>query len=253
MANHLYTVQSGAISAGLFGLMHCTLIDGQTSALACLKVERSRGTQILPVDVKGHQTFQINILRDLMLHDGSKLFKLALFINRHDNIETIVVDNQIGWTYQRNIAHFFLERFLGCQLLDAPDVLTQKFYETTEQFINQVVDDPEKKIEYTLQLVAEMKNQSNSISPERFAVRCFADDYRGDFLDFIKTCGIPHEDFPKDLAQIRKRLRKRVVEFSGGINLSGSEDALQQVSIHKQPNGTAHVEFEDKIVRVIGK
>lgn len=254
MARHLYDIQTGSNPAGLLGLMHCAMVDGQTQALACLKVERSRGTQILPTDVQGHPTFQINVLKDLMLHDASRVFKLALFINRPENMEIVVVDNQVGWAHKRNIAHFFLRDFLGCCLLDAPDILTQKFYDAVESFINEVVDDPEKKIEYTLQLVAEMKSQSDSIRPERFAIRCFSDEHRREFQQFIVEMGIPYGDFPKDLAQIQSRLRQRVVEFSSGISLSGSETALRdRVTIHKQENGVAHVEFEDKIERVIGK
>lgn len=254
MAEHLYDIQTGSNPAGLLGLMHCTMVDGRTQALACLKVERSRGTQILPTDVQGHRTFQINVLRDLMLHDASRVFKLALFINRPDNMEIVVVDNQVGWAHKRNIAHFFLRDFLGCRLLDAPDVLTQKFYDAAERFINEVVDDPEKQIEYTLQLVAELKSQSDSISPERFAIRCFSDEYRGPFQQFIAESGIPYGEFPKDLGQIQSRLRRRVVEFSSGISLSGGEDALRdKVAIQKQDNGLARVEFEDKIERVTGK
>lgn len=254
MANHLYSIQTGSNPAGLLGLMHCTMVDGQTQALACLKVEKSRGTQILPVAVEGHQTFKINILRDLMLYDGIRVFKLALFINRPNNMEIVVVDNQVGWAHKRNIAQFFLEDFLGCRLLNAPDVLTQKFYDAAEQFINEVVHDPEKQIEYTLQLVAEMKSQSDSISPERFAIRCFSDEHRRTFQKFSAERDIPSGDFPKDLGKIQSRLRRRVVEFSSGISLSGSEDALRnKVAIHTQENGLVRVEFEDKIERVIGK
>jgi len=254
MAKHLYEIQTGSNPAGLLGLMHCTMVDGQTHALACLKVERSRGTQILPTDVQGHPTFQINVLKNLMLHDASRVFKLALFINRPNNMEILVVDNQVGWAHKRNIAQFFLRDFLGCHLLDAPDILTQKFYDAVERFINEVVDDPEKKVEYTLQLVAELKNQSDSINPEQFAIRCFSDEYRGPFQRFIIETGIPYREFPKDLGQIQSRLRRRIVEFESGISLSGSEDALRnKVSIQKQDNGLARIEFEDKIERVIGK
>lgn len=254
MAQHLYDIQTGSNPAGLLGLMHCTMVDGQTQALACLKVERTRGTQILPADVQGHPTFQIKVLRDLMLNDASRVFKLALFINRPGNMEIVVVDNQVGWAHKRNIAHFFLQDFLGCRLLDAPDVLTQKFYDAAESFINEAVDDPEKRIEYTLQLVAEMKSESDSISPERFAIRCFSDEFRGAFLQFIAERGIPYGEFPKDVAQIQGRLRIRVVEFSSGIRLSGSADAIRdKVAIRNEGNGVAHVEFEDKMERVIGK
>lgn len=248
LVQHLYDIQGGQNSAGL-----CALIEGTENATArslmFLKVDRSMATQLAPRGQAGHTGFEIHMLKNLMLYEGnSRLFKLAIFVERSDGIEVTVVDNQVS-AHDRQVARFFLRDFLGCDFLVAPDVLTRKFYEITEAFINEVVVDSEIKMDCKLQLVAEMKTQSLTISPERFAGQTFDNTYRASYMDYLREREVSIHEFPKDTTQIQRRLRTQVVEFSSGLTLAGNERALTaKVTVE-----TDKVTISDHIHRITGK
>jgi len=48
-------------------------------------------------------------------------------------------------------------------------VTTKRFFDATERFINDDVEDPQEKARYQVALVAEIQNARPSISPEGFA------------------------------------------------------------------------------------
>src|ERR1017187_4007876 len=77
MAVALLEHQPGSASPGLLAVLSCT-VSGRPG-VALLKLEREEGAQLKLSDHGGKKTFEMDVLGDLVLTDGTKLFKAALF------------------------------------------------------------------------------------------------------------------------------------------------------------------------------
>ena len=73
--------------------------------------------------------FDMSVLDNLVLTDGTRLFKSAFFLRvgkGDDDFRSVVCDSQLHVTASSEMARFWL-RFLGCQFQVAPRVATQRF------------------------------------------------------------------------------------------------------------------------------
>lgn len=155
MARHLYLCQKGNSPEGL--LTVCEVDVAGHRGLAVLKLEREQGARVELANTSGGRTFSVQHLRDLMLTERTKVFKVGLFVQTGADLASIdgaVCDTQKS--YDGTVAHFFLEQFLGCRLREKPELTTKRFFEATERFINEQVTEPEKKAQYQVALLAEL-------------------------------------------------------------------------------------------------
>jgi hypothetical protein len=82
LAKHLHQVQHGGTSPGLLCVIEFAA-DGK-HGLILMKLEREGGAQ-LTLDKSDHKTrFDMKVLEDLVLTDGTKLFKTAGFLRSGD-------------------------------------------------------------------------------------------------------------------------------------------------------------------------
>ncbi|MGA9920605.1 MAG: nucleoid-associated protein, partial [Candidatus Dormiibacterota bacterium] len=115
MANHLYLCQKGSNPGGLLTVCETSLADRR--GLAILKLEKEEGARIFQQQISGGRTFRVEHLRELMLTDTTRVYKVGLFVQTGDkrgSIDGLVCDKQR--LYNGGVAHFFLEQFLGCRL-----------------------------------------------------------------------------------------------------------------------------------------
>jgi hypothetical protein len=78
LAKYLFEQQHGAISPGLL----CVL-DATTAGRPCvvlMKLEREEGAQVELAERSGKKTFAMSVLDNLVLTDGTRLFKSAMFV-----------------------------------------------------------------------------------------------------------------------------------------------------------------------------
>jgi hypothetical protein len=103
--------------------------------------------------------FDVKYISNILLSERNRVFKTGLFVAEGENIDEIDVhisDNQSSQGSSSKIATFFLEKFLGCKLKENSNIITQKFFEKTEFFINEQVEDAEEKSDYHMALISEV-------------------------------------------------------------------------------------------------
>lgn len=253
MANHLYLCQNGSSPAGLLTVCQVTL-EGRRG-LAILKLEKEEGARILQTQVAGGLTFSVQHLRELMLTDTTKVYKVGLFVRsgaRPGLIEGLVCDKQKG--YSGGVAHFFLEQFLGCQLTELPQITTKRFYDAVETFINEDVGEPEVKAQTQIALLATMNGTQGTVSVRLFAQEHLGVQYRQLFMERMTRAHLPQTGFDKDLHLIRNHLRRIQMAFQSGVAILASPDSIgHQVKITDLPDGRTKVEVTDHMRQVSGK
>jgi hypothetical protein len=254
MANHLYSSQPPISPAGLVIVVECTL--DPLFAIVIIKIEKEEGARIIRQDVSGgKKTFDIRHYKDLILTPRTKVFKLALFVGDKDNGEARACDNQRAYTSYKELADFFLQRFLGCRMAEIPSVSTKKFYENTSQFLSaHFRSDSEKYAQLYNHLVSELTSQKTSLSPKKFAEHFIPAKHRKLYVDFLKEQGMSLGNIDKDLDLLQARLKKTVYDFASGAALIvPSKEVEERITMENQDDGGVRVQFVDRLRDVHGR
>jgi len=248
IATHLYNCQTGANPGGLV-----VVVDGQLDDARCvaiLKLEREEALRLTQRNVRGHRTFDVQHLRDLMLGNKTRVFKAGLFphVGAVSRLWGRVSDQQRSFMRAGEVADFFLTRFLGCSLAEEPDVVTKRNFEFFESFINTTVSDPERKARYELALLAEMEAPSPQFNPRGFAAYHFEREDEEAFLAEAAASGLSLDRFDKDVHLIAARVRQMVMQFANGLRLSGTRTSFEEsVTIEAPAQGETNVNIRAPI------
>jgi len=253
MATHLHACQTGVNPAGLL-VVSAVTVDGQR-ALTILKLEKESGVRVREARTQdGKRTLSMEHIRELMLTDKTRVFKVGLFYRTPDRtLEGLVSDKQRGYVPQTEIADFFLKKFLGCVLKQLPSVVTRDFLQATEQFINDEVSTPSTKARYQIALLAELQSGRGTIQPREFAEQHFNVGDRRPYIDYLERAGVPDRVFDKDTTLVGSHLEKIQLDFESGLIMIGSLDSMQHVHMRQVESDRTHVEFEDKMRRIQGR
>jgi hypothetical protein len=248
MAEQLHHVQTGVNPAGLLCVAIGTI--HQAPAVAVLKVERENGVQVRPRDGV-NRSLTMHFLDDLMITGKTRIFKASIF--QGDTVAALdgrVADDQRGPEHSSEVASFFLSSFLGCRLKTVPSVATKQFFLGTEQFIDERVEDPERKADYTVALLAAMKAPSRDIRPRDFADQNFVTADRTHYREFMAERDIAVDQvFEKDNALIENRIKKIRLETSHGLLVLGPDNEVRdrvEVSVDR-------VVINDRVVKTQGR
>jgi len=216
LAVALYNTQSGNNNAGLLITLAGKM--GSASALAILKLERLQGVRVVSeTTADGQRHFSMSHLRDLMLNERTRVFKAGVFMLGDDGaIEGVVSDEQRG-SRQEEIATFFLNRFLGCQLRVSPKAATKAFFATTVDWINTRVDSPEDKTRYLFAVMADLNSEERDLDPGEFARRHFDANDRDGFLHHLAANAVPITVFEKDITMIKSQLQGMRIDIENNI------------------------------------
>ena len=224
LARHLYDMQLGPISSGLLAVMDAAI--GGHGATVIMKVERQEGFQLELTQRGGRATFAIEVLGNLVLTEGTRLFKAALFERRgHDDFVGAAYDSQRRVITADDVAKFWL-KFLGCTVAEQPRVRTARFFETVVEFANEVVSDGVERNTIYEHLVSEMKSQRHALSPRRFMEDYLPGPLRPSFRNYFQEKNVAMTQFPKDTQDILGRLKRRTLITTRGVNITApvSED-----------------------------
>lgn len=252
IAQHLFVIQNAQNSSGLL-LFLCCQTRGNDK-LAILKVEREEGVRVIQQIVQdGLRTFDVEHIRDLMLTAKTKLFKIVLFYSEGEIIKGILCDQQRGYD-SKDVAEFFISKFLGCMLTEEPQILTKVFFEVTQEYINKKIESPEQKGVLINHLFSELTNQVRTINLAEFARRVLTVEQRDDYLLYIKENGVTVGSFSKDCTMIESKLKKIQIVFNCGISIVGSQDAFgAKSSFSDTEDGEMKFEITDKLKQVKAK
>ena len=250
MAKHLHSVQTGVNPAGLL----CIAIGdcAGNPAVAVLKLERDEGARVQRKGKGKDRTLTMAYLDDLMISGKTRIFKASVFVLDGTTINSLsgrVADDQRGNDYGHDVASFFLSLFLGCKLRVEPRIATREVFAATEEFINEVVESPEKKAAYTLSLQAAMQSPAIDLRPRDFAEQFFQSEDRTAFRGFLSDRDIdPDQAVPKDLSLIENRIKRVKMETESGVVVFGSGAMVdERVDVSED-----RVVIRDRVVKASG-
>jgi len=252
IAKSLHDVQTARNPGGMLLFIPCH--NRTSNGIAILKVEREEGVRIQrTTNTSGQTTFDAQHIKDLMLTKKTKLFKIVLFFKSNNEIVGYLCDQQQGKFDNREVANFFLEDFLGCNLKEEPHVSTKKFFESTISFINNSDLTDDEKLSLHTHLISEITNNAASVNTQNFAQRCVPPAKLAMFMDALTKTNVP-TTFSKDALLIADRIKKIQYELDCGIKIYGLESAIKEnATFHQENNGKTKIEFIDHIKKVESK
>jgi hypothetical protein len=252
IADHLNKIQSGRSPGGLLAILKATM--GPQNLVGILKLEREAGAQLRQIVIDGKQTFDIEHLRNLILTENTRLFKIAVFCNEPCAIfpnAGKICDNQLSNGQVRQVADFYLKKFLGCDLSMDPRVETKRFFDSTQKFIQENVSDPLRQTNYNLHLTSYLSNQSKTISATKFAAASLESPDRHPYIQYLKANDVRTGNIPKNTSLIENKLKKMVLEFENGIKIVGDQDGFsKKVKLKKSAAGKTRAEIVARIKNV---
>jgi nucleoid-associated protein YejK len=255
IARHLYASQTGVNTGGLLVVLELTY--NSKPALAILKLEKEQAVRVRQTTHNNKPTFDIEHLRDLILGERTRVFKVGLFVPRGKTLETVeghVADNQRGYLPKTEVADFFLTKFLGCHLREAADVSTKRFLQAAEKFINEEIEDPAHKAQYHMALIAELQSSKGQIRPNKFAATYLLGPDRKKFLTYLAREGVSTSPIEKDLALVEGQLKRMEIDFQSGIAVIGTRENFEQhVDMTTLDDGEMRVEIKDRVKTVRGR
>jgi len=230
-ARYLFEQQHGAISPGLLCVLDAVV--RQSPGLVFMKLEREEGARLELAEHKGKKTFDMSVLDNLVLTDGTRLFKTATFIRTgpgEDDFTAAACDAQLRVSSSDDMAKFWL-RFLGCMFRIEPRVATQRFYDSTVRFINEYVTDPLQKNDLYEHLQSQLKADRRHFSPRTFIEEYVPHDFQRPFREHLEAEHVSLSAFPKDLVDIQGRLRRLSYITRHGATVTVPSDQPQIVDV----------------------
>jgi hypothetical protein len=247
LAEHLFAQQSGATSSGLLCVIDLTS-DGR-AGLALLKLERERGAELeWQTLAGGKRVIQMSVLDNLVLTEGTKLFKSAIFVRQGKGVIIAkACDSQSLSSSSIDLAQFWL-RFLGCKLVEEPRISTQRWFDATVQYLNENVTDPVEKSSLYGHLLSELNSNKATVSPRKFASDYVSLSESDDYLNFLKSKNVGNGQFRKDTADIATKLSRLAFYTSKGVMISAPADLENLVGIEAE-----QIVVHDHLQRVVKK
>jgi hypothetical protein len=231
LANYLFDQHIGSVSPGLLCVIDVAV--GGLGAIILMKLERAEGAQLELSKKNGKTTFAMSVLDNLVLTEGTRLFKSAMFLRTghgDDDFRATACDSQLSVTSSSDVAKFWL-KFLGCTFLVEPRVATQQFFDSAVNFINDNVTDPVDKSHMYDALLSDIKSNKQKFSPKQFIEEFVSQEYHQPFKEHLQTHNIPMTAFQKDVSDIQNKLRRRAWTTASGAIVSVPEEAAQKVEV----------------------
>lgn len=231
LAGFLFEQQNGAVSAGLLCVLD--VVVAQRPGVVLMKLEREEGARLELTEKTGKKTFDMSVLDNLVLTDGTRLFKSAIFVRTgkgDDDFDSIACDGQLSPSAGDEMAQFWL-RFLGGEFTVEPRVATKRFYEAALRFVNEVITGPVEKNDLYEHLQSQLKTEKKQFSPKGFIEDYVPKDLRKQFRDHLEVEGAPTTVFTKDLVDIQGRLKKSQYVTAQGAVLSVPIESVEIVEV----------------------
>jgi len=250
IAEHLFKIQVGINAAGIL-LIILGKVNGFSSCMI-LKLERDSGAQL----VLNQQTKSFNIreVHDLMLTYKTRIFKVALFINKEEfqcKFDGSVMDYQINVKEKKEASTYFIDAFLGCKPFEDPKITTQRFFNLTRTYID-TIEDIIHRAKYIQDLNSYLQKNNQTLNPKEFADDYFkTSKHKDDYKKFLETKKFKFSSFPKDTQLISNKFKKIVITFENDISIVGNKGTFdKKVKLEKLPNGEHKAEIVSKIRRI---
>lgn len=230
-------------------LMVADAVSDHQRVFVIAKLEHERGAQaVREPDAKGNMAYSMRFLDDLFFTTGSKVFKIGYFPLGDEpaaNLAGVVVDRQ---AQAHHIAQYFRERYLGCGWKERPEIVTEKFFDTVQTWIN-TIDDSEKRARYQVGLISEMQSQESGLSITSFSSRHLDDDGRDPFLREASKV-LPAREFPKAIDFVRAHLSNVQLDTDTGVMIVAPPERLRDETVQV---GKESIEVRGRVSKSSGQ
>lgn len=223
LARHLNQVQHGAVSPGLLCVID--IVVQARHGLILMKLEREEGAQLRLEQGEDGTRFEMSVLDNLVLTDGTRLFKTAAFLRSGPGIDEFAMsacDSQRQTTDRTEMARFWMT-YLGCTVEEEPRVTTSKFFSVALEFINTVVADPAEKTHLYESLHSELQSRKQEIVPRSFIRDYASEELHEEFRTFLTEHHVPLNAFLKDTDTIKSALRRLTFVSTAGVRVVAPE------------------------------
>ncbi len=251
IADRLLESQDGVNTAGILLVIQGRLSENKVCAI--MKLERDKGLQLSRNEAT--RSFDIQEIENLMFTQKTKMYKIALFIDRrvfnikHDGS---LIDFQIDIKAKKEIQTFFMNSFLGCKPFEDPKIATQNFYKFSKVWI-ETIEDKVTQAKYIQDLNSYIQKPQTTICAKEFAEEYFTDPGEKDgYKKYMKTKSFPYaKAIYKDNSLIEAKIKKITVDFENGVSIIGNKGTLDDnVSFSRLEDGTDKAEIVSKIQKV---
>lgn len=232
LAHALRDSQNGSSSAGLL-LVAAARLDNQP-ALLMVKLEQETGMQANEIVTdSGLRTFDMQYLANLLFTEKSKVYKVALFSE-----EGMTEQGLQGWaadpqTSGKDVAQFFLEKFLGCRHQNDPRELTRRFHDTAMAWINSrfATSNSDVRVDYVMAVMVELQSSTPTLDPATFIETHLQEQHQDEFATFLQEHDVSVRTFEKNTDLIGNRLQKVRVDLASGAFLVAPLEAVQDGTV----------------------
>lgn len=230
MAQYLFEKHMGSTSAGLLCVI--AISCGTRAGIAIMKLEREEGADLHLKTTGGHSVFEMSVLDNLVLTDGTRLFKSALFLTKGAGLDCLACDSQNDPMSRSDAAKFWFA-FLGCRFVVDPAVSTQRWFDVSVNFINQEVHDPIVKQAMYEHLVSELNSNRQAVSPKKFIQDYVKTELRQPYEDFLRANDAPVRQFSKDISDVESNLRRLSYHTNEGLTVIVPADKEKLIEVAK--------------------
>lgn len=217
LAESLASTQPGSAVEGLLVVASGTL--GREDALVIAKVEHQEAMRLEPTrNENGKNVFTVELIRDLVFGDKTRIFKVAAFVKSWSATGTLTgeaVDEQSD----RSIAAYFLGKFLGMKLREEPSVLTESLLHGFTVAINGSSMTGEQKSNVQSALIAELRSNERSIDPHAFVRKHVPAGHAKEIVSLASAARAPMVVFSKDTSRIDSHMRRVRLNLEKDITL----------------------------------
>lgn len=221
-------------------LIVCLYEDDNIPAVAILKMDYTVSF-IHDIEIV-ESKFKINIKKqDISLPGVNQRIQKCAFVLSpviHSDHELIILDNQIGKGAEEPIAQFFLQTFLGAELILDSKTCTKILRRETENWVRSKAKEGEPFAEEVRDFVNNAIHVEDEIDIEAFSNKVFGkkEELRDEFVNNLREKGLTHEKFEVDREWVDKKLSKIRLKTNDNIEividyeLFGDRDKFEIVS-----------------------
>lgn len=226
MAHHLHRSQR----AGSAGVFLCAHAEAQgIPRVVIMKAEHQEGMRLRQtVGENGEVIFEAEHLNELILGRRAQVFKIALAWNSPDtgNLVGLMVDRQNG----HGFADYFLDQFLGFELVHPAEKLVETFVTSLTRHINTSQYEPEKKARYLGALAAVLESPAPTLNPTSF-ISTFIDRPDRDAVVSDLPTQVANLEFQKDTTLVQNMIGGLRVTTDSGVDIRASANAVDSGTI----------------------
>lgn len=194
--------------------------------------------------------YKISIKKqDVSLPGLGQRIQKCVFINclsHYSDYHMVILDNQINSKNEEPVAQFFLQTFLGGELVLDSKACTKMFKKETENWIREKTKEGEAFPEQIRDIVNDVIRSEEDINLEEFSTKVFQNklDLREDYISSIKEKGLTTESFQVDREWVEKKLCKIRLKTDSNIEIVMDYSLFcdrDKFEIFNNPDGTKSI------------